>query len=114
LVSSSKVASSKKVRGWANPGSIRSIGTSFVSSAAAAAAPSAESSADSPRPNGFRVMGNYLLGQLKIRFRSLGMGVVESYRFSIAGCFSESNISGNCCLEDLLTIKVAQVRRDCG
>src|SRR6185503_18817573 len=109
LVSSSKVASSKKVRGWENPGSTRSIGTSFVSSAAAAAVPSAESSADSPRPNGFRVMGNYLLGQLKIRFRSPGMRVVESNGFSVTGRFSEPNISWNCCLEDLLTIKVAQV-----
>src|SRR4029078_2592225 len=114
LVRSSNVASSKYVRGWENPGSIRSIGRSFVSSAAAAAAPSAESSAESPRPNGFRVMGNYLLGQLKIRFCSLGMRVVESDGFSIAGRFGEPNIPGNRRLEDLLSVKIAQVRSDCG
>ena len=49
------------LRGCNLLGSIKSIGISLVSSVAVAA-PSAESSAPSPRPNTFRVMGDYLLG----------------------------------------------------
>src|SRR6266550_855387 len=110
LASSSSLASSKILLGCRELGSIRSIGTSLVSSVAVAV-PSAERSAPSPRHNAFRVMRDYLLRQLKVRCRPFGMHIVKSNGFSVARRLGQANISGNYRSEDLLPVKVAQVGR---
>src|SRR6266478_3570850 len=55
-------------------------------------------------------MGNYLLTELKIRFCAFRVAVVEFDGFSVAGRLGETNIAWNHRFENLLAIKVPQIR----
>src|SRR5271167_4561135 len=66
-------------------------------------------SAPSPLPSAFRVIGNDLLGELRIALSPFAVNIVENDRFSEAWRFRKPNVAWNYTLKDLRAEKAAQI-----
>src|SRR5580658_5714044 len=72
--------------------------------------PGSRINALSPRPKAFRAIRYDLLGELEIALRSFTMYVVEHYRLTMTGRFSQSYVPRNYGFIDLRPEKTAKVR----
>src|SRR5580704_13215448 len=67
-------------------------------------------SAPSPRPSAFLVIGNDLLGELRIALRPFAVNVVKNDRFPETWRFGKPYVARNNALKDLSSKKAAQIR----
>src|SRR5580658_7520967 len=66
-------------------------------------------SAPSPLPSAFRVIGNDLLGELRIALSPFAMNIVENNWFPEAGCLGKAHVARNHTLKYLRPEETAQI-----